>query len=146
MFKKFMDLAQVNKIISKQRKVIATDPDTGYSAMISALLENEAKGTFKKYPEYTRNLVNNFFVECVQGFRQTEIFRLSLDDRDPLTVSNDTVVFTAVVQQAVICNDLSFVDALQYNNDEGNLVKVLVNLKLLPERCLNDTEFDMRVA
>jgi hypothetical protein len=141
-----MDLAQVNKIISKQRKVIATDPDTGYSAMISALLENEAKGTFKKYPEYTRNLVNNFFVECVQGFRQTEIFRLSLDDRDPLTVSNDTVVFTAVVQQAVICNDLSFVDALQYNNDEGNLVKVLVNLKLLPERCLNDTEFDMRVA
>jgi hypothetical protein len=146
MFKKFMDLAQVNKIISKQRKVIATDPDTGYSAMISALLENEAKGTFKKYPEYTRNLVNNFFVECVQGFRQTEIFRLSLDDRDPLTVSNDTVVFTAVVQQAVICNDLSFVDALQYNNDEGNLVKVLVNLKLLPERCLNDTKFDMRVA
>jgi hypothetical protein len=146
MFKKFMDLAQVNKIISKQRKVIATDPDTGYSAMISALLENEAKGTFKKYPEYTRNLVNNFFVECVQGFRQTEIFRLSLGDKDPVTVSNDTVVFTAVVQQAVICNDLSFVDALQYNNDEGNLVKVLVNLKLLPERCLNDTEFDMRVA
>lgn len=146
MFKKYMDLAKINKIIAKQRKLAKTHPDTGYSAIISAMLENEAKGTFKSYPEYTRKLVNNFFAENVQGYRKTEIFRSSCDNHDPMTVSNDTVIFIAVLTQAVICKDLTEQEARSYANDQDNIIKILVNMKLLPERCLNDCEFDMRVA
>ena len=37
MFKKYMDLAKINKIIAKQRKLAEQYPDTGYSAIISAI-------------------------------------------------------------------------------------------------------------
>jgi len=142
-----MDLAKINKIIAKQRKLAKSSPETGYSAVLSGILENEAKGTFKSYPEYSRKLVNDFFAECVQGFRHTEFFRKSNKDQgDDLTCANDCVVYVAVLQQALICGDLTVEEAQLYNDDNDSLLKVLVNLKLLPERCLNDCEFDMRVA
>lgn len=145
MFKKFMELAEINKTISMQRKLAQSNPETGWSAMLSFLLENEAKGTFKNYPKYTRNLVNNFFVECVNNFRQTEIFRINCKNKDPMTVGNDYAVYVAVIMQAVMCQDLTKQEAERLD-DNDNLIKVLVNLKLLPERCLNNTSFDMRVA
>ena len=142
-----MDLAKINKIIAKQRKLAQSNPESGYSAILSGILENEAKGTFKSYPEYSRKLVNNFFAECVQGFRQTELFRESCKNQaDYLACANDTVVLLAVLQQSIICGDLTVEEARLYNDDNASLVKVLVNIKLLPERCLNDCEFDMRVA
>lgn len=148
MFKKYMDLAKINKIIAKQRKLAQSSPDgAGYTAPISAMLENEALGTFKNYPEYTRKVVNNFFVECVTKLRQSEAYRTSyhFDENDPLD-SNTNAIFCAVVTQAVICKDITLDDAKAYEEDPKNGIKVLVNMKLLPERCLNDCEFDMRVA
>lgn len=151
MFKKYMDLAKINKIIAKQRKLAESAPDTGYSAIISAMLENEAKGVFKNYPEYTRKLVNDFFVECCQKMRDTDLWvestaKANQDAYDPMSSSNDNLVFCAVIMQAMLCGDLSHNDAKELIMNRENAIKVLVNMKLLPERCLNDCKFEMRVA
>lgn len=148
MFKKYMDLAKINKIIAKQRKIAESNPDSGYSAIISAMLQNEAKGTYKSYPEYTRKVVNDFFAECVTKMRSTDIFRNSciMDNKDPMEMSNDNVVICAVMLQAYICKDMTIEELKSHLNNMENAIKIFVNMKLLPERCLNDCEFDMRVA
>ena len=147
MFKKYMDLAKINKIIAKQRKLAATN-DSGYTAIISAMLEHEAKGTFKTYPEYTRKVVNDFFAENVYKLKNTQFWAdiCASDGKKPEDSKNGTVVLFAVISQAVYCKDFTLDDAKAYLTDIDNGIKVLVNMKLLPERCLNDCEFDMRVA
>jgi len=138
MFSRFMNVAKVNKIIAKHRKLAKSHPDTGYSAIISALLENEAKGTFKHYPEYLRKNINAFYVESINEFKQTEIYNEAMR-RSSFTETNDyTAIMTAVSIQAFICNDLAGEEIKSLANQDDNLVKVLVNMKLLPERFLND--------
>ena len=72
MFSRFMNVAKINKVIAKQRKLAKENPDSGYSAIIAALLENEAKGTFKHYPAYLRKSINDFYVESIQAMKQTD--------------------------------------------------------------------------
>lgn len=148
MFKKYMDLAKINKIIAKQRKLAEQYPDTGYSAIISAICENEAKGTFKSYPAYTHNVISNFFVEAVAKLRQAPSFqKICKENNMPVEeVPDGSVVYIAVLAQAFLSGNLSEQEAQEYETDIDNGIKVLVNMKLLPERCLNDCEFDMRVA
>lgn len=138
MFSRFMNVAKVNKIINKHRKLAKSDPDTGYSAIISALLENEAKGTFKHYPEYLRNNINAFYIESINEFKQTETYNEAMR-RSNFTETDDfTAIMTAVSIQAFICNDLSGEEIKSLTETDDNLIKVLVNMKLLPERFLAD--------
>lgn len=148
MFKKYMDLAKINKIIAKQRKLAEQYPATGYTAIISAICENEAKGTFKSYPAYTHKVINNFFAEAVAKLRQNKIWQERCNKHNVrlADVSNDSIIYIAVLNQAWLSGNLTEQEAEAYERDIDNGIKVLVNMKLLPERCLFDCEFDMRVA
>ncbi len=135
-----MNQVKLNKVISRQHKLAKQYPDTGYSAIIGAILEQEATGAFSKWPVYMRKTLNEFYVNILKEYEQTEIIQQSMKDNGHTTINEFTLIISAVSQQAMICKDLnkdeivSFID----NNDVDNLCKVFVNLKLLPARFLND--------
>jgi|APGre2960657404_1045060.scaffolds.fasta_scaffold03929_14 hypothetical protein len=137
MFSRFMNVVKINKIIAKQRKLAKSHPDTGYSAIISALLENEAKGTFKHYSEYMRKNVDAFYNECIEEMKKSDLFIEAMRNAGHTETNDFTVVITAVSMQAFMCNDLKDEEIRSLANDNDNLVKVLVNMKLLPERFLD---------
>jgi|LakMenEpi03Aug12_release.lakeMendotaPanAssembly.Ray.scaffolds.fasta_scaffold250489_3 hypothetical protein len=140
MFSRFMNQVKLNKLINKQHKLAKQHPDSGYSAIIGAILEQEAKGTFIKWPVYMRNTLNEFYANILKEYEQTEIIQDSMKDNGHTKTNEFTLVISAVSQQAIICKDLNQQEILQYleNNDVDNLCKVLVNMKLLPTRFLND--------
>jgi hypothetical protein len=131
-------MSQLNKIIAKQRKMAEAEPYTGYSAIISGLLEEEAKGRMKHVPIYGRDMINNFYKDSIAKLRATKEWQ------DVVAKSNgndndETLVFSAVVLQATVCNDMTDDEFRQYfAGDINNCVKALVNLKLLPERWLSE--------
>lgn len=145
MFKKYRDLAYLDKLINKHRKMCEQSPETGYSAVIAHMMHLEAEGVFKTYPAYTHNTVNNFFAECVNKFRQTNWIRTSAvqQNKQVSEISDETLVFSAVVAQAIFCKDMTEDQAL---DNLENTAKILVNMKLLPERALDDSELEIRVV
>jgi len=145
MFKKFRDLAYLNKLIKRERKWCEEAPESAYSAMIAHMLELEAKGVFKAYPAYTHKTVNDFFVELVNKFRQTDWIRNSAaqQNKQMSEISDETLVMSAVFTQAIWSKDMTEDEALE---NTQNTVKVLVNMKLLPERALDDSDFEIRVV
>lgn len=120
-------------------------PETGYSAVIAHMLALEAQGVFKAYPAYTHKTVNDFFVECVNKFKQTNWIRNSAAEMNKTVadVKDETIVFSAVVSQAIWSGDMTQEEA--FDNLE-NTAKVLVNMKLLPERALDESELEIRVV
>lgn len=138
MFARFMNQAKLNKLIKKQKQIALTEPDTGYSAIISACLEEEAKGTFRNWPDYMKKSINEFYQFAIQEFGKTDCVQKSLKTQNIAEANEITLVLTAVSVQALVCKDLSDEELRSITGDVNNLCKVFVNLKLLPERFLND--------
>ena len=140
MFSRFMNQVKLAKTINKMKKM-AKDGDnaTGYSAIIAACLEQETKGTFKAWPQYMKNSVNEFFQHGLTEFKKTEHIQELMREHNQTEISNFTLIVTAVCSQAIICKDMSIDETLEIT-DTGyqNMVKTLVNIKLLPERFLAD--------
>lgn len=145
MFKRFMDQAKLNNCISKHRKLAKTEPESGYSAIISACLEQEAKGTFKSWPEYMKKTINSFYVEALNEFSKTEVVQNEMTRQEITEINDCTLVATAVLVQAMICKDFSHDEIISDLENVDNLFKKLVNIKLLPERYLKD-EIDFRTV
>jgi hypothetical protein len=140
MFSRFMNQVKLNKMISKQRKWAVSEPNSGYSAIIASLLENEAKGTFTKWPVYMRNTINEYYKDSLAQYKQTEIVKESIKMANKTDINEFTLVILAVSHQSVLSKDLpeKEVRELIQDSNPDNLCKVLVNLKLLPARFLND--------
>ncbi len=140
MFSRFMNQVKLNKTLNKQHKLAKQYPESGYSAIIGAILEQEATGTFSKWPVYMRNTLNEFYANILKEYEQTDIIQQSMKDNGHTTINEFTLIISAVSHQAMICKDLNKDEILSYieNNDVDNLCKVFVNLKLLPTRFLND--------
>jgi hypothetical protein len=140
MFSRFMNQVKLNKTISKQRKWAEVEPNTGYSAVIASLLENEAKGVFNNWPDYMRNTINEYYRYNLAQYKQTEFMQKTLESSNKTDCNEFTLVLTAVMQQAYISKDLPYeeVVAMAQEANPDNMCKVLVNIKLLPARFLND--------
>ena len=140
MFSRFMNVVKLNKVISKSHKEAKQNPHTGYSAIIAALLEGEANGTFNKWPVYMRNILNQHYIHILKEYEQTEIIQESMKKEGHATINEFTLIISAVTQQAMICQDLNTEEIFEYvrMNDVENLCKIFVNMKLLPARFLND--------
>ena len=135
-----MNQVKLNKVISKQHKLAKQYPDTGYSAIIGAVLEQEATGTFSKWPVYMRNTINEYYRYNLAQYKQTEFMQKTLESSNKTDCNEFTLVLTAVMQQAYISKDLPYeeVVAMAQEANPDNMCKVLVNIKLLPARFLND--------
>lgn len=140
MFSRFMNQVKLNKAINKQRKWAQVEPDTGYSAIIASLLESEAKGVFTNWPDYMRNTINEYYKDSITKYKQTQFMKKTLEMSNKTDCNEFSLVMTAVLQQAYLSKDLPYeeVVAMAKESNPDNMCKVLVNIKLLPARFLND--------
>jgi hypothetical protein len=138
MFKKFKQSYNLNKTIKSMRKFAESEPYTGYSAIISHLLAEEANNTFVNYPKYMKDAIHNFYEECMTKWQQCDDFKKTIGNANDLDVAlrRDNIEFSAALVQAVCCKNLSPDDVKMHEPE--NLVKILVNMKLLPTRFLCD--------
>ena len=137
-----MDQAKLSKVIAKQRKLVESSGDNhNYSSIIASILEEEAKGTYNKWPSYMRDMINNFYREAIEKYKLSKAIQMSIAQHPE--INNLSVITAAVVHQAIICGELSREDIPDFENN----IKKLVNMKLLHERFLADAvEVDAIVA
>jgi hypothetical protein len=70
----------------------------------------------------------------------------AVDNTDPATTDECSIIYCALMMQAIICKDLEANEAIEHvRSGSDNACKVLVNMNLLHERWLDD-EPEIRVA
>jgi hypothetical protein len=135
-FKQVMSDFAFNRILDKTRKLAKSDPHTN-TAVIASLNETIAK----KYVTGTRlKSVEQLLTDCIAIFRKH--CAAEQDERLHAIIDSDdnNISFCCVETHAIIEKD---VEADFYSGDDlMNKIKILVNLKLLPEHFLSiDSEY-----
>jgi hypothetical protein len=126
MFKQLMSDFAFNRTIQKTRKLSKQNA----SAVVASLLETQAK---KYFVGYKASVIDNLLKEVVNSITK-EIRQSNMPGSDG-DLTFETVCLSAVACHAIIEQDVSedFVET----NTVSNQVKILVNLKLLPENFLS---------
>jgi len=128
MFKQFMSDFAFNRNIDKTRKVSKSGKQNN-SAVIASLLETQA---LKYYSGNKAKVIDNLLIECVNRLK-TDL-KQTVDHANDDNLSFDIVCISCSTAHAVLENDIS--NELRKSINVENQIKILVNLKLLPERFL----------
>lgn len=127
-----------SRVIEKHRKIAKSSPQNN-SAVIASLLETQA---LKYYSGNKAVIIDNLLTESINrlkvDIKNTTAFIDSKYGEDEY-LSNEAVCLSCATAHAVIQKDVE--KDFFKSTDTKNQVKILVNLKLLPERFLS-IEFD----
>lgn len=138
MFSDFMSSFKFSRTVNKIKKDAKNNPYSGYSSIISSCLESEAKGVFKNWPDTMKRQVNELYQFAIAEYEKTDVVQEQMRIHKQTEINTITLILGAVLVQAVACKDISVDDTLQDLDEIDNLCKKLVNLKLVPERFLDD--------
>ena len=123
MFKQMMSDFAFNRVLEKSRKLSKQNYVNNVS-VIASLLETEAKQYFSGV--HAQKL-RSFLTECVNRAKTQEHSTFDV---------NEVEEFMCVVYASVHSMSENDTDQDFYKEDMNNQIKILVNLKLLPERFL----------
>jgi len=129
-FKQMMSDFAFNRFIEKTRKTAKSDPFSN-TAIIASLNEIIAKN----YVAGARLVaVEKLLTDCIALFRKNCLAESDVRLHDVLDANDDNISFCCVQTHAIIEKDV----AEDFHEDDilMNKIKVLVNLKLLPQRFL----------
>jgi hypothetical protein len=123
MFKKMMSDFAFNRVLEKHRKLSKVSY-TQNNTVIASLLETEAK---QYYSGVQAQKLRSFLTECVNRAKTQEGNTFDVNEHEDFMC----IVYASVHSMFENDTDQDF-----YKEDMNNQIKILVNLKLLPERFL----------
>lgn len=123
MFKQMMSDFSFNRVIEKHRK-LSKQNYVHNTTIIASLLETEAK---KYYSGAKAQKLRSFLTECLNRAKTQEGNTFDVNEHEDFMC----IVYASI--HSMFENDT---DSDFYKEDMNNQIKILVNLKLLPERFL----------